>query len=251
MSETDPFSDAAFISRLNKLLSMLGSAQAEEADTARRKLIEYLGQYRLSFTDLALRLRNTSERPSFTRGAKEMSLERQLEIARSAKQEAAAEAQAAAARAHSLEVELQRSAFEIGRLLGNQAKARAWMILAWSAAAAGVLVAVVPHILTVAPGFGFARATPTAETTQITLTPGDPFAGTSPLRLGPGEVAGVAAVQDLAIRLTPNENANVRAFLNRGERVVIHQQVRVGSQTWFLIRTATGIGWVRAGDVEH
>lgn len=251
MSETDPFSDAAFISRLNKLLSMLGSAQPEEADTARRKLIEYLAQYRLSFTDLAQRLRDTSERPSFTRGAKEMSLERQLAIARSAKQEAAAEAQAAAARVYSLEVELQRSAFEIGRLLGNQARTRAWMIVAWTAAAAGLLIAFVPRVLPHTPGSGPARTVASAETARVTMTPGDPFAGNNPLRLGPGEVAGIAAVQDLAIRLTPNDDANVRAFLNRGERVVIHEQVRVGTQTWFMIRTATGIGWVRAGDVER
>jgi hypothetical protein len=251
VSETDPFSDAAFTSRLNKLISMLGSAQPEEADTARRKLIEHLGQYRLSFTDLAQRLRDTGERPSFTRGAKEMSLERQLAIARAAKQDAAAEAQAAAARAYSLEVELQRSVFEIGRLLGNQARARLWLIVAWTTAAAAALFAVVPHVLPGATGFGRAPRPATAQTAQVTLTPGDPFAGTNPLRLGPGEIAGTAAVQDLAIRLTPNDDANVRAFLNRGERVVIHEQVRVGAQTWFLIRTATGIGWVRAGDVEH
>jgi hypothetical protein len=250
VSETDPFSDAAFISRLNKLLSMLGSAQPEEADTARRKLIDYLGQYRLSFTDLAQRLRDTSERPSFTRGAKEMSLERQLAIARTAKQEAAAEAQAAAARVYSLELELQRSAFEIGRLLANQTRARAWMILGWTIGVAGAFAAAAPHLL---PGYSLTRAhaAPSTDTVRMAMTPGDPFAGTNPLRLGPGEVAGTAAVQDLAIRLTPNDDANVRAFLNRGERVVIHQQVRVGSQTWFLIRTATGIGWVRAGDVEH
>ena len=251
MSETDPFSDAAFINRLNKLLSMLGSAQPEEADTARRKLIEYLGQYRLSFTDLAQRLRASADRPSFTQGAQEMSLERQLAIARTAKQEAAAEALTAAARVHSLEVELQRSAFEVGRLLGIQARARAWMTLAWVAAAAGLLAVVVPRLVPASHETAIAHAAGAAENGQVTLQPADPFGGNNPLRLGAGEIAGTAAVQDLAIRLSPNDDANVRAFLNRGERVVVHQAVRVGSQTWLLIRTATGDGWVRAGDVER
>jgi hypothetical protein len=58
-------------------------------------------------------------------------------------------------------------------------------------------------------------------------------------------------VQDLAMRLGPNDDAGVRAFLNRGMRVVIEQQVRVGLQTWLLIRSVTGSGWVRSGDILH
>ncbi len=251
VSETDPFSDAAFITRLNKLLSMLGSAQPEEADTARRKLIEYLGQYRLSFTDLGQRLRDKADRPSFTQGAREMSLERQLAIARTAKQEAAAEALAAAARVHSLEVELQRSTFEIGRLLGMQSRARAWMVLGWVVAAAAVLLAILPRVLPAPRQEAAAQSSSPADGGQVTLQPNDPFGANNPLHLRPGEVAGTAAVQDLAIRLSPNDDANVRAFLNRGERVVVQQAVHVGPQTWLLIRTATGIGWVRAGDVER
>ncbi|MEJ0045953.1 MAG: SH3 domain-containing protein [Rhodospirillales bacterium] len=58
-------------------------------------------------------------------------------------------------------------------------------------------------------------------------------------------------MQDLPIRLSPNDDATVRAFLNQGEHVAIRQEVRSNGQTWLLIRTGTGTGWVRAGDVLH
>ena len=45
--------------------------------------------------------------------------------------------------------------------------------------------------------------------------------------------------------------ASVRAFLNRGMRVVVERQVRASDQTWLLIRSVTGTGWVRGGDVLH
>ena len=247
VSETDPFSDAAFTSRLNKLLPMLGSAQAAEADTARRKLLEHLGQHRLSFTDLAHRLRDTGERPSFLQGGREMSLERQLAIARSAKQEAAAEAIAASARAHALEINLQQATFEIGGILGSLARARTWAAAGWTVAALSLALAVLPRLW---PAPIAARHAAEAANAAA-LQPEDPFAADGGLRVGPGESAGTAAVQDLPIRLMPNDDANVRAFLNRGERVIIQQRIREGQQTWLLVRSATGTGWARAGDVLH
>ena len=248
MSETDPFSDAAFTSRLNKLLPMLGSAQAAEADTARRKLLEHLGQHRLSFTDLAYRLRDSGERPSFLQGGREMSLERQLAIARSAKQEAAAEAIAASTRAHALEINLQQATFEIGRVLGSLARARSWAAAGWMVAALSLSLAVLPRLW---PAPAASRHAAEMATNAAALQPEDPFAADGVLRVGVGESTGTAAVQDLPIRLMPNDDANVRAFLNRGERVIIQQQVREGQQTWLLVRSATGTGWARAGDVLH
>jgi hypothetical protein len=249
VSETDPFSDAAFTSRLNKLLPMLGSAQPAEADTARRKLMEHLSQHRLSFTDLAQRLRHSGERPSFVQGGREMSLERQLAIARTAKQEAAAEAIAAAARAHALEVSLQQATFEIARVLGTLARARFWAAAGWTVAAICLCLAVAPKLWPLALTVRQHRAQQIAAN-DAALQPADPFADVS-LRVAPGEQPGTAAVQDLPILVMPNDDANVRAFLNRGERLVIQQQVRAGAKTWFLVRSATGTGWVRAGDVIH
>jgi hypothetical protein len=61
----------------------------------------------------------------------------------------------------------------------------------------------------------------------------------------------VVLVQDLALRLAPSEDAPVRAFLNRGTRVLVERSLRSGDQTWLLIRTASGSGYVRSGDVLH
>jgi len=245
VSETDPFGDAAFTSRLNKLLPMLGSDQAAEADTARLKLLEHLGHHRLSFTDLAYRLRDSGERPTFPQGGREMSLERQLAIARSAKQEAAAEAIAASARAHALEIRLQQATFEIGGILGSLARARRWAAVGWMVAALSLAVAVLPRLW---PAPTAARHAAEAANAAA-LQPEDPFAADGVLHVGPGESAGTAAVQDLPIRLMPNDDANVRAFLNRGERVVIEQRVIEGQQTWLLLRSTTGTGWAHFGDV--
>jgi len=33
--------------------------------------------------------------------------------------------------------------------------------------------------------------------------------------------------------------------------VVIEREARVGAQTWLLVRSMTGSGWVRSGDVLH
>jgi len=253
VSEADPFSDAAFTSRLNKLLPMLGSDQAAEADTARLKLLEHLGHHRLSFTDLAYRLRDSGERPTFPQGGRDMSLERQLAIARSAKQEAAAEAIAAGARAHALEISLQQTTFEIEGILGSLARARGWAAVGWMVAALSLAVAVLPRLWpapTAAHHAAQVAARHAAEAANAAaLQPEDPFAADGVLHVGPGESAGTAAVQDLPIRLMPNDDANVRAFLNRGERVVIEQRVIEGQQTWLLLRSTTGTGWAHFGDV--
>jgi hypothetical protein len=76
-------------------------------------------------------------------------------------------------------------------------------------------------------------------------------AGNDTLQPGRNEQLGTALVQDLAVRMMPNESADVRAFLNQGTRVVIMRQSRVGPQTWLLVRSGSGAGWVRAGDVLH
>jgi hypothetical protein len=245
VSETDPFTDAAFTTRLQKLLSMLGSEQPGEADAARRKIGEHLAHYRLSYTDLAnhLRDRGALAGPSFTRGARELSLERQLAIAREAKEAAVQEAEAALHRVRVLEIELQQVTFDIGRNLNSQAKVRAAAALACMVAVGCLIFVVLPRepLHNARPG-----AVPRDETVlvQPNVTQADPTD-----HVAPGEVLGRARVQDLAIRLNPNDEATIRAFLNDGERVVVERQARVGQQNWLLIRSATGEGWVRSGDV--
>jgi hypothetical protein len=251
VSETDPFTDAAFTSRLQKLLSMLGSEQPGEADAARRKIGEHLAHHRLSYTDLANHLRDrgtpaggaVTPRASFTQDARVMSLERQLAIAREAKAAAAQEAEAALHRVRVLEVELQQMTFDIGRNLNAQARVRTAAAVACMVAVGCLIFVILPH----GPLSNARReAASGGETVMVqpNVTQADPTD-----RVAPGEVLGRAAVQDLAIRLNPNDEATIRAFLNYGERVVIQQQVRVGQQNWLLIRSATGMGWVRSGDV--
>lgn len=70
--------------------------------------------------------------------------------------------------------------------------------------------------------------------------------------LSAGERFGTVLVQDLAVRLTPNDGSSVRAFLNRGMRVVVvARQVSAGTQDWLFIRSITGSGWVRSGDISY
>jgi hypothetical protein len=242
VSETDPFLDAAFTGRLQKLVPMLGSEQPGEADAARRKIVEHLAHYRLSFTDLAQHLRDAAPRPpppSFTQQAREASLERQLAIARQAKEEAAREAEAAIHRVRSLEIELQQVTFEIGRTLNSQARVRLAAALACIVAATCLLIVVLPR----AP----VSRLPVVNVTRTQTVNGP--SGDEVMSMREGEIVGHAAVQDLAIRLAPNNDATPRAFLNLGEPVVIQSQIHVGQQTWLLIRSITGNGWVRSGDV--
>jgi hypothetical protein len=251
--DTEPFTDTAFVSRLQKLISMLGSEQPGEAEAARRKLLDHLGHHRLSLTDVAMRLREGAPRTaSFTQGAREISLERQLSIARAARQEAEADAQNAQRRAADMQFALQQAAFDVGRALQGQARARTLAAIGWAAAAGALLVAVALQLRLPpdhAPALAEQTATITAKSAM--LGPVSPGAGDPSMRLAPGEHYGVALVQDLPVRMNPNDDAEVRAFLNRGMRVVIEQQVRVGLQTWLLIRSVTGSGWVRGGDVLH
>jgi hypothetical protein len=243
VSETDPFTDAVFTGRLQKLLPMLGSEQPGEADAARRKIGEHLAHYRLSFTDLAQHLRDGARKPtSFVQSARELSLERQLAIARAAKEEAAHEAEAALHRIRVLEIELQQATFEIGRTLNSQARIRAAAAVACIVAAGCLIFVILPH----GPAPGTQAAVPRADV--VTMAPTDPQNDPA-AHLAPGERLGHAAVQDLAIRNNPNDQATIRAFLNYGDKVVIQQQAHLGPQTWLMIRSATGSGWVRSGDV--
>ncbi len=248
VSETDPFTDAAFTGRLQKLLPMLGSEQQEEADTARRKIGEHLAHYRLTFTDLAQHIERS--RPgatqgqttgSWSQGARELSLERQLMIARSAKEEAAREAESALHRVRVLEIELQQATFEIARTLNSQARVRI-------AAAVSCIVAVFCLIFVVLPHGEGGNPQDNNKPRVITMQPGGQV-GDPIQQVAPGERVGRAAVQDLAIRLAPNDQADIRAFLNAGAPVVIQSEARLGKQTWLLIRSETGVGWVRSGDV--
>ncbi len=245
MYENDPFAEPAFLSRLQKLLPMLGSAQPAEADAARRKLLEHLAHARLSLTDVSNRLGSApAPQSSFLQGTREMSLERQLGIARTARHEAEAEAAAARARVAELQAALQQSTLNVGRALQGQARGRTFAALGFCAAAIALMVAGGAQF-----GPLFSRGSAGAPLATLQSS-GDKAAGET-LQLARGERLGTALVQDLAVRLAPSDSAGVRAFLNQGTRVAISGQERVGPQNWLYIRSGSGFGWVRAGDVLH
>ena len=249
----EPFDDQAFVSRLQKLVSMLGSEQPGEAEAARRKLLDHLGAHRLSLTDVANRLRNgASQRPangaSFTQGAREMSLERQLSIARTAKQDADSALRRAEARLAETQQVLQQAAFDVGRALRGQARARFLAAIGWMAAAIACVLLMLQSARVPPAWMVHPRTAPKA---MVALHAEEPDRTDTVMRLAPGEHYGTVLVQDLPVRLNPNDDAGVRAFLNRGMRVVIEQQARVGAQNWLEIRSVTGSGWVRGEDVLH
>jgi len=219
---------------------MLASTQPGEADAARRKLLEHLAHARLTLTDVSRRLGEPPPAPSFMQGTRELSLERQLSIARKTKQEAEAEAAQARAKVAELQVTLHQASLNVGRALQGQAQARAL-------AALGFVVAAVS--LAIAGGAHFPHLRSSSQN-QARFQAPEVFA-VEPLRPEPNERLGTTLVQDLKVRLMPNDSADVRAFLNQGTRVVIMQQARVGVQNWLLIRSSSGTGWVRAGDVLH
>ncbi len=249
MADDDPFADGAFVSRLQKLLPMLASEQPGEADAARRKLLEHLGSHRLSLTDVAQRLQpgaaGGAGRASFLQGAREMSMERQLQVARVSRQEAEANTQRALMRIAELQQSLNGAAFEAARALQGQARVRLLAGVGWLLAGIVAAISISEHLHMQ----GVAQGRAEVAANQSLLGAPALEGGEASLRLSPGERFGTVLVQDLAVRLSPSEDAGVRAFLNRGMRVVVVQQVRVGVQAWLLIRSVTGSGWVRGSDV--
>jgi hypothetical protein len=146
-----------------------------------------------------------------------------------------------------LQQALQQAAFDVGRALRAQAQARLLAACGWSAAAiAAVMLLVLGANIPARQLLHPRTAQHPAPAMRV-----ESESGESVMRLSPGEHYGIVLVQDLPVRLMPNEDAGVRAFLNRGMRVVIEQQARVGVQSWLLIRSVTGSGWVRGGDVLH
>lgn len=264
MASTDPFSDAAFTARLAKLLPLLGSEQPGEADAARRKILEHLRANRLSLLDVAQRLGTprpgAPPRGGFFDGARELSLERQLAIARAAKEEAAREAAAAQARVHELQVQIQRGTFDTATALRMTERARRLAAIGWVVGVVGLAASAAAWGPRAADWLAAREAaSEAAREAQWAADPPQGRVGAMPGggmadpvgRLKPGERPGESAVQDLPVRMSPSAEANVRTFVNRGEKLAIVQEAMVGGRAWLLVRTASGNGWVLGSDVLH
>ena len=243
LTADSPFEDPAFVTRLQKLLPMLGSEQPAEAEAARRKLVEHLAGQRLSLTDLAQRLREPGRPPA---SGFELSLERQIQIARVARQEAEFETKRARQRVAELSRAVQEAGFDVARAQRGLGRTRRLAGAGWIlalVAGAGLLVPRWQHSAQLANQTAMQRGV-------VLLHPSDPEAAAIQ-HPAASERVGTVLVQDLPVRLTPTDDGEVRAFLNRGTRVVLERQVRLGVQTWLQIRSVTGSGWVRSGDVLH
>lgn len=243
--DADPFADQAFVLRLQKLLPLLASEQPGEADAARRKLLEHLGHHRQSLTDVAQRLGTGAARPSFTQGAREITLERQLHVARVARQEIEADAQRAMQRIVELQRAVQDATYEVARAYQSQVRLRLVAAMGWVATLVVGALTIAAHL----HAQGVAQGEAIVNADRALLRQSSVGASEQTVTLGPGERFGTVLVQDSAVRMSPNDDAAVRAFLNRGMRVAVGQQVRVGVESWVLIRSVTGSGWVRGSDV--
>ena len=248
----DPFADPAFTTRVQKLLAMLASEQPGEADAARRKLMEHLATHRLSLTDLAQRFsagpsRNAAGQPSFMGGAREISLERQVSIAREARQEVEREVAQLRMLLDDMQQSLQRATNDIGTALHSRGQMRQRASIAWGVAAICLVIAAGPKLAAQLRG----QHGQEVSTGPVVLRAPDPQGNEAVLRTRPGERIGTVLVQDAAVRLTPFDNAGVRSFLNLGMRVIVEEEVRVGVQSWLKIRSVSGSGWVRASDILH
>jgi len=244
VTSPDPFTDPVFTSRLQKLLPLLGSGQSGEAEAARRKLLEHLAQHHLSMHDLSQRLQTGAPRAQFSQSAREESLERQLSVARAAKEEASGEARRLGQYLQAMQMEMEQGRHDAGAILQAQGRTRALAVTGWLAAIFCLGLAVfVPKVDVPPPR--------TVNTDRNFATEGPPtLQADSPAdHMTAGQRQGTTAVQDTPIRLGPSDSASIRAFLNIGEHVVILQQTRIGPQTWLLIRSASGTGWARGGDV--
>ncbi len=228
---------------------MLGSELPGEAEAARGKLRDHLRHHKLTFLDMAMHVSGSGRTSADAR------LEREIASTRAAKEEAARTVAFASTRLREMEAQIQKLQGDLGDAHQTERRLRALTAAGW-----GLLVMI--GIISFAPNLfnssnwlrQRSEARPTIDlngpvVAQMRTAPAQDDVS---MHLLPGERAGRAAVQDLPVRLSPNDDATVRAFLNQGEHVAIQQQVRNNSgQTWLLIRSGTGTGWARAGDVLH
>jgi len=260
LSDQDSFADPVFVERLTKLLPMLGSAQAEEADTARRMLIAHLLHHHLSMTDLAERLRAPVDAPApapvprrpAPRSQSEAELTRELDLTRHARAAAEEWAHKAAQENAVLRKNLDRANDELQRLATGRGVARilaaAGMIgTAGLAAVLGAeqLLPLRDHSAAIE-----AVATPDVDHLPVTMRYSFPDAAPSPPSPPvPGELVGAILLNDLAIHAAPSADSPTRAYLQRGTQVVILRDLVDHGLDWSEVRAGTTTGFVPSGAV--
>ncbi len=254
MMQPDPFTDAAFLDRLGKLLPMLGSNQGGEADAARRKLLDHLGQHRLSLTDVALRLRGAPppRPPPPPPAGRETELLRELELVRHARAAAEQMARSALQQNTALQHRASVAEAEVQALVVRRNGTRIIAFASTLLALALALVVVVQNL----PG-GVMLAAPLPSSGAATMQPSRPPATSAPTGLtmggapmNPAEHLGYVLSNDIAVRADAVPDSAIRGFLPRGTEVIVMRALSAGGLDWLLVRSSLGIGFVPAAAIS-
>ncbi len=251
LQDPDPFADPAFLDRFGKLLPMLGSGQANEADTARRKLLEHLGHHRLTLTDVATRLRRPPQAaPAPARSAGEAELTRELDLVRHAQR--ASEQMARSALQQNAQLQNRASRAESAQLAA-QVQRRGERIAMFSATALAVgllAIVVLDHMPGRTPADDGAASTITAtmQPTRPPLAAPDAPASSLPAMVD-GERLGSVLSHDIAVRADPAPESRIVGFLAHGTAVVVVREAEAGGVKWVLVRSTVGAGYVPASSV--
>ncbi len=245
LQDPDPFADPAFLDRFGKLLPMLGSGQANEADTARRKLLEHLGHHRLTLTDVATRLRRPPQAaPAPARSAGEAELARELDLVRHAQR--ASEQMARSALQQNAFLQNRASRAETAQLAAQvQRRGERIAMFAATALAVGLLaIVVLDHMPGRAPSDDVAG--PISATMQPSRPP---LATPDAPAMADGERLGSVLSHDIAVRADPAPESRIVGFLAHGTSVVVVREAEANGVKWVLVRSTVGAGYVPASSI--
>jgi hypothetical protein len=246
LQDPDPFADPAFLDRFGKLLPMLGSGQANEADTARRKLLEHLGHHRLTLTDVATRIRRPPQAPApASRNASEAELMRELDLVRHAQR--ASEQMARSALQQNAQLQNRVTHAETAQLAAqvHRRGERIAMFAATALAVALLAIVVFDHLPGRVPA-DEGVASPITATMQPSRPPlSEPDAPA----MVDGEHLGSVLSHDIAVRADPAPDSRIQGFLPHGTAVVVVREVEAGGVKWVLVRSTVGVGYVPASAV--
>lgn len=245
MPEQDPFSNAAFLDRLAKLLPLLASAQAGEADSARRRLIEHLAHHRLSLTDLANQLQTLSRRNN----AGPDSLRRDLQGVRQAWHMAEERARYATEQSMVLSQRANQAEAYVQQLLVERSRVR--IVAAGSIVTALSALGMLAFMLWSSPFAGpESRQSAAVVSGPLTARYGDADAVPAPPDADMLARTAVVAVADAAVRGGTSPAAPVRFHLPRNAAVAIVGYVLQPGGSLALIRTPAGLGFLPAAELK-
>ena len=238
---SDPFSDAEFTGRAGKLLRMLASDHAGEAEAARLKLLQWLDQHGTTINDVADRLGGPARRPAEPDFGNGSGSARDMAMLRAQVREAeiiAAEALRANERQR-LQAARAMQERRRERLIGSGACLALAGLSLWLLARPAPAPVTVVRVVPAAP----APPPPAASPQRPALQEAAPAMPPPPAWERPAYVT----VEQAQLRSVPT-NGDIVAGLERGDRVTILQGPYSG---WVLVRSKQGLGWLRSLEVTE